>query len=129
MAAYSPVISIAGSLSTEHIYRDAFQEVDQQSLFKPITKKTWTITQTERIPEIFREAFRVSMSPRQGPVQINIPRDILAKETNFANFQEPEKYRLNTLPVASSKTIEKASKMIVSAKNPVIIIGLSLIHI
>ena len=123
MAAYSPVISIAGSLSTEHIYRDAFQEVDQQSLFKPITKKTWTITQTERIPEIFREAFRVSMSPRQGPVQINIPRDILAKETNFANFQEPENYRLNILPVASSKTIEKASKMIISSKNPVIIIG------
>ena len=44
MAAYSPVISIAGSLSTEHIYRDAFQEVDQQSLFKPITKKTWTLS-------------------------------------------------------------------------------------
>ena len=123
MAAYSPVISIAGSLSTEHIYRDAFQEVDQQSLFEPITKKTWTITQTKRIPEIFREAFRVSMSPRKGPVQINIPRDILAKESNFGNFQKPENYRLNSIPVASLETIEKASQMIVNAKNPVIIIG------
>ena len=123
MAAYSPVISIAGSLSTEHIYRDAFQEVDQQSLFEPITKKTWTITQTKRIPEIFREAFRVSMSPRKGPVQINIPRDILAKESNFGNFQKPENYRLNSIPVASLETIEKASQMIFNAKNPVIIIG------
>ena len=40
MAAFSPVVSIAGSLSSEHVYRDAFQEVDQQALFKPITKKT-----------------------------------------------------------------------------------------
>ena len=28
-AAYSPVVSIAGALSSVHIYRDAFQEVDQ----------------------------------------------------------------------------------------------------
>ena len=41
-AAFSPVVSISGALSTEHIYRDAFQEVDQQSLFTPVTKKTWT---------------------------------------------------------------------------------------
>ena len=39
-AAYSPVVSIAGALSSEHVYRDAFQEVDQQALFVPITKKT-----------------------------------------------------------------------------------------
>ena len=123
MAAYSPVISIAGSLSTEHIYRDAFQEVDQQSLFKPITKKTWTITQTKRIPEIFREAFRVSMSPRKGPVQINTPRDILAESSDFDNFQKPENYRSNNLPVASPDTIKRVSEMIESAKNPVIIIG------
>ena len=38
-AAYSPVVSIAGALSSGHLYRDAFQEVDQQALFTPITKK------------------------------------------------------------------------------------------
>ena len=38
-AAYSPVVSVAGALSTAHQYRDAFQEVDQQALFAPITKK------------------------------------------------------------------------------------------
>jgi thiamine pyrophosphate-dependent acetolactate synthase large subunit-like protein len=47
-AAFSPVVSIAGSLSSAHVYRDAFQEVDQQALFKPVTKKTWTVTQTAR---------------------------------------------------------------------------------
>ncbi|HVO87671.1 MAG TPA: thiamine pyrophosphate-binding protein, partial [Casimicrobiaceae bacterium] len=39
-AAYSPVVALAGSLSSEHVYRDAFQEVDQQALFRPVTKKT-----------------------------------------------------------------------------------------
>ena len=57
-AAYSPVVAIAGSLSTAHVHRDAFQEVDQQALFRPITKKTWTATGADRVPEMFREAFR-----------------------------------------------------------------------
>ena len=38
-AAYSPVVSLAGALASGHVYRDAFQEVDQQALFKPITKE------------------------------------------------------------------------------------------
>ena len=38
-AAFSPVVSIAGSYSTKDKMEDAFQGLDQQSLFKPVTKK------------------------------------------------------------------------------------------
>ena len=38
-AAYSPVIAITGALSSGHVGRDAFQEVNQAALFQPITKK------------------------------------------------------------------------------------------
>lgn len=122
-AAYSPVISIAGALSSEHIYRDAFQEVDQQSLFAPITKKTWTVTQTSRVAEMMREAFRVSMTPRRGPVQLNIPRDILAKTADFEYFQLPEHYRSESVAAASCKQIEHATEILAGAKQPVIVAG------
>ena len=52
-AAFSPVVSIAGSFSTKDKVQDAFQGVDQQSLFKTITKKTWTVKETKKIPKIF----------------------------------------------------------------------------
>ena len=42
-AAFSPVGAIAGSYSTKDKVEDAFQGLDQQSLFTPITKKTWTV--------------------------------------------------------------------------------------
>ena len=61
-AAFSLVVSIAGSLSTGHVYCDAFQEVDQQSLFLPVTKKASTVPHADRVPEMFREAFRMAMS-------------------------------------------------------------------
>ena len=63
-AAFSPVISIAGAIATEHEGKDAFQEIDQQALFETITKKTWSIKQTNKIPEILNEAFNLSLTPR-----------------------------------------------------------------
>src|SRR5690348_5148893 len=78
-AAYSPLVVIAGLLSTAHTYRDAFQEVDQQALYRPITKKTWTVSAASRIPEMMQEAFRTALTPRCGPVALNIARDMLAQ--------------------------------------------------
>jgi acetolactate synthase-1/2/3 large subunit/sulfoacetaldehyde acetyltransferase len=122
-AAFSPVVSIAGSLSSGHVFRDAFQEVDQQSLFRPITKKTWTVTQTDRVPEMFREAFRVAMTPRRGPVQLNLPRDILAEMAEFADFQGPQQYRSQNVPAGSISAIREAAEMLRSALRPVIVAG------
>jgi thiamine pyrophosphate-dependent acetolactate synthase large subunit-like protein len=122
-AAFSPVVSIAGSLSSTHVYRDAFQEVDQQALFKPITKKTWTVTQTERVPEMFREAFRTAMTPRRGPVQLNLPRDVLSEVTEFADLQSPQSYRSQNVPVAADDVIKQAAGILRAARQPVIVTG------
>ncbi len=127
-AAFSPVISIAGSLSSEHVYRDAFQEVDQQSLFLPVTKKTWTVTRTKRIPEMFREAFRLAMTPRCGPVQLNLPRDILADVAEFPPFQSPREYRSQSVPNASPDAIRRAAEMLRSATRPVMVTGGGIKH-
>jgi len=122
-AAFSPVVSIAGALSSQHVYRDAFQEVDQQALFKPVTKKTWTVTSTDRVPEMFREAFRTAMTPRRGPVQINLPRDVLSSIAEFPDFQEPDNYRSQTVPAGSEIAIRQAAEVLRQAKQPVIVIG------
>ena len=122
-AAYSPVVSIAGALSSGHLYRDAFQEVDQQALFTPITKKTWTVPSTDRVPEIFREAFRTALNPRCGPVQVNLPRDVLSGQAEFIAAPQPQHYRNMSLPQASSDDISTAAAMLAGAERPVIIAG------
>jgi acetolactate synthase-1/2/3 large subunit/sulfoacetaldehyde acetyltransferase len=123
MAAYSPIVSIAGALSTSHVHKDAFQEVDQDALFKPITKKTWTATSTDRVPEMFREAFRVAMAPRRGPVHLNLPRDVLSGEADFAPLPKPKSYRTYAPAAGASDAIVQAAKMLRDAKRPVIIAG------
>lgn len=122
-AAFSPVVSIAGALSSGHVYRDAFQEVDQQSLFKPVTKKTWTATSTDRVPEMFRDAFRVALTPRRGPVQLNLPRDVLSGTAEFPDFQQPRAYRSQSTPAGAADVIDEAAKLLRSAGRPVIVAG------
>ena len=122
-AAYSPVVSLAGSLASSHVYRDAFQEVDQQALFRPVTKKTWTVTSAERVPEMMREAFRTAMSPRRGPVQLNLPRDILSKTADFEPMQAPENYRPDVHAAAPDAAVSVAAEMLRRAVRPVIIAG------
>ena len=122
-AAFSPVVSIAGSFSTKDKVQDAFQGIDQQSLFKPITKKTWTITETKKISKIFSKAFNLAMSPRRGPVQINLPRNILSNSAKFNINQNEKSYETENFSKGNKKDIKKAIKIINSAIKPVIIVG------
>lgn len=122
-AAYSPVVAIAGSLSSAHVYRDAFQEVDQQSLFKPITKKTWTVTQPKRIPEMVREAFTTALAPRRGPVALNLPRDILAETVDLEAIPSPVNWRASAAAMGDADSVSRAAELLAGAARPLIIAG------
>lgn len=120
-AAYSPVVALAGSLSSAHVYRDAFQEVDQQGLFRPVTKKTWTVTQARRLPEMVREAFHTALTPRRGPVALNLPRDILAE--NIERNEGPSSPRGTSMPMADAGSLARAVQLLAGAARPLILAG------
>jgi len=122
-AAFSPVVSIAGSYSTKDKMEDAFQGLDQQSLFKPVTKKTWTIKNAKEIPKTFSDAFKLTMSPRRGPVCINLPRNILANKENFKINEKNQSFDNQNSTKAKSNYIKKAVKIISNSNKIVIIAG------
>ena len=122
-AAFSPVVSIVGSYSTKDKMEDAFQGLDQQSLFKPVTKKTWTVKNAKKIPKTFSDAFKVAMSPRRGPVCINLPRNILANKENFKINEKNQSFVNQNSTKAKSSYIKKAVKIINNSKQVVIIAG------
>ena len=123
LAAYSPVVALAGSLSSAHLYRDAFQEVDQQALFRPITKKTWTLSQAKRIPEMMREAYRTALTPRRGPVVLNLPRDLLAETTEFEPIAGPAGRGAMGRISGDADLIQQAAALLKGARKPLIIAG------
>jgi len=122
-AAFSPVVSIAGSYSTNDNIEDAFQGLDQQLLFKPITKKTWTIKEAKKIPKVFSKAFNIAMSPRRGPVQINLPRNILSVRQKYNIDLTNKSFMSESSLKAKKNDLLKAVKFILKSAKPVIIAG------
>ena len=122
-AAFSPVISIAGLYSTKDKMEDAFQGLDQQSLFEPVTKKTLTVKKVNNIAKSISDAFKTAMSPRRGPVCINLPRNILAEKSSF-KINEKNKSFDNFYKIkAKTKDINRCIKLINNSKKFVIIVG------
>ena len=122
-AAFSPVVSIAGSFSTKDNMEDAFQGLDQQSLFKPITKKTWTVKNVKNIPQVFSDAFKLAMSSRRGPVCINLPRNILSNKSKYKINENIKSYENQSSIKAKSNSIKKAVKIISKSIKGVIVAG------
>ncbi len=122
-AAFSPVVAIAGSYSTKDKMEDAFQGLDQQSLFAPITKKTWTVKNSKTIPKIMSDAFNLAMKPRRGPVCVNLPRNILAASNSYNINTEKPSFTNESKQRGNKDNIKKAVKLIGTSKCSVIIVG------
>ena len=123
--AFSSVISLAGDTSLKQAGMDSFQEIDQQQLFKAITKKTYKIKNINRIPNIINDAFKISLSPRCGPVHINLPRDVLSKNASFGEMKKNKKIILT----ASKKSdIDRIVQLLIKSKKTIIIAGGGIKH-
>ena len=89
--AFSPIISLGGDVSSDHHGKDSFQEINQQKLFEPITKKTIKIENIKNIHKCINEAFNIASSPRCGPVHINLPRNLISSNAIFKKFHSSKK--------------------------------------
>ena len=118
--AHSPLVILSGDVSTKHKGLDTFQEIDQQTLFEPITKKSFTVNTGAEINSVLKEAFEVAITPKMGSVNINLPRDVMG-ETD--SFKSPEHYQLPKFPEINLRSLQKAAELLSNAKKPVIVVG------
>src|SRR5215510_6626960 len=89
---HAPMIVITGAPMISQMLRDSFQELDQLTLFRPVTKAQIQIQRGDRVPELIRHAFRLAMAGKKGPVLVDLPRDML-NETAEMEFVPPARYR------------------------------------
>ena len=122
-AAFSPVVSLAGLYSTKDKMEDAFQGLDQQSLFEPVTKKTITLKNSKNIPNAISDGFNVAMSPRRGPVCINLPRNLLAEKNNYKINEKIKSFKNTNNTQSNPNSIKRATKLISNSSKGIIIVG------
>lgn len=117
-----PVIAITGVHDQRMLERDSFHEMDQVGVFRPITKWSACITQTEKIPEMMRKAFRIALTGRKGPIHLAIPSDVSEGELDFTG-SVPSRYRSLNPPACPENVIDEIIKLLQGSTFPVILVG------
>lgn len=121
-----PMVAFTGQVPLNLIGKDSFQEVDITGITLPITKHNYMIKKTEDIPRIVEEAFEVASSGRPGPVLVDIPKDVAAREIEFGDRGSVKK-RILENPLTHDgfdpEQIEEIVEAIVDSKAPVLYAG------
>ncbi|MHA1143857.1 MAG: thiamine pyrophosphate-binding protein [Candidatus Helarchaeota archaeon] len=119
-----PVVAIVPQVSKEKADRMTLQgDLDQVTMFKPITKFQKSIDEIEKIPDAVQKCFREALSGRPRPVLLEIAEDAFLAKTEDLNIVEPNKYRFTGRIGGDPELVKKAVDLLLAAKKPLLVGG------
>ena len=121
-----PLLVITGQVPTSIYGKGTFQDstkegIDSVAMFDPITKYSTMVMSKYKMPEIIREAFRIALSGRKGPVHLSCPKDIMQEEVEDT-LLPPRTYRVKPEYFDRRLVIDAAEKL-VRAQKPAMLVG------
>jgi thiamine pyrophosphate-dependent acetolactate synthase large subunit-like protein len=120
----APVVVIGGSAPMYQRTTGAFQETDQVSLMRPITKWAHQVSDPEGIPEAVARGFQIATSGRPGPVYLDMPADVLYGESGEeADQVKVVPRRPEVRSPGDPKLISTAIDLLERAHKPIVIAG------
>ena len=107
--------------------RGMLTELDNVSIFEPITKVSIQVKSPTKLPETIRRAFRVATTGKPGAVHVIIPEDMLNADIDLDTVSlhvEESCGRFPAIPtVAPPSELTKILDLISSAQKPLIVAG------
>jgi len=124
----SPVVAITTGRDSRAIYPErggVFQYADQPRLFEGATKWNAYVSNPKRIPEMVQKAFRMATSGKPGPVQLDIPEDVMYAQVDETQLSvpTPEHYRATHPLTADPALVKEAAALLAAAELPAVYVG------
>jgi acetolactate synthase-1/2/3 large subunit len=120
-----PVLAVTTDIAVASRGRCVLTELDQEALFRPLTKWNRMIDRADRIPGAVRAAFRHMTTGRPGAAHLGLPFDVQKDPVDEAAVHaDPALGIYPARRVAPEPaTIEAAARAILSAERPLFICG------
>jgi acetolactate synthase I/II/III large subunit len=120
-----PVLAITTDVSTSSRGRYPLTELDQVSLFRPLTKWNTSLDDAARLPGTVRKAFREMTTGRPGAVHLAFPFDAQkAAVSPDEIWADPRHLTFPALPAAPDPTaVKAAADALLSATRAVAVCG------
>jgi acetolactate synthase-1/2/3 large subunit len=121
-----PVIALVPQVNSK--YEDSFTlqgNLDQVTMFKPITKYQKSIRKIEDIPDAVHKIFREVSSGKPRPVLLEVFEDAFLAEIEEDKIPiiRSDQYRALGKPVADVDSVKKTLDLLMKAEKPVIVSG------
>ena len=119
------VLGITSDVSVGARGKFPLTELDQQALYKPLTKWNTTIDRVDQIPHAVRSAFRAMTTGRPGATHICLPYDVQKHALDPAEvWAQPGHDRFPAYRSAPDPAaVAEAADRLVAARSPVLICG------
>lgn len=118
-----PVVAITGQVNVPMIGNDSFQEADIYGITIPITKYNYLVKENDDLQRVIKEAFYIATTGRQGPVLIDIPKDVQSAEIKYKKIGPVKLPGFFVPKKESAKQLDNIIKTIKAARRPVIYAG------
>src|SRR5499426_3151660 len=122
-SARSPLLLLGGAAPMGLRGLGSLQEVEQVDLLRPITKGSWTVSETRQIPEVLTTAIRTALTGRPGPVFVEIPVDLLLTTIEDRLAPIPTQYVHRAATLADPDDVVRLAHLVSRAERPVVLAG------
>src|SRR3954451_4707562 len=118
-----PLLCLTSDTPVDQQGRGVLTELDQESLFRPVTKWNTRVSSASTTAEATRRAIRMATTGRPGATHLSLPTDSLEGETPDSSvYGVPELGAAPAMRVTTDPAlIERAAVAIASAERPVIV--------
>ena len=135
MADSVPMVVICGQVARAAIGSDAFQEAPIASLMGAVAKHVFLVTEPEQLEGTIRAAFELARTGRQGPVVVDIPKDVQNWQGVYQGrgtarsigVYQKRMAELNARRISSTQ-MESFFALLGKSKRPLIYVGGGVIH-
>jgi acetolactate synthase-1/2/3 large subunit len=126
--ACSPVLAITGGPYPGTRARNMYQENDDLSMFKAVTKFSSRVDVGEHLPHALRQAIRVATSGKPGPAHLELAGhfgELVEQADVEPELFAEERYRVIPpfRPRAEDAAVAQVARLLGGAKRPVIVAG------
>ena len=118
----APVVALGGSSPLSSASTEAFQEIDQLAIMRPVTKWADRVLHTRRIPEYVALAIARAKSGKPGPVYLDLPGDVLYGEAEEEDVLWPRARHVGRAN-ADPALVEECVALLKRAERPLLLSG------
>lgn len=119
----TPVVVIAGQVSSAVLGTDAFQEIDLVGVAQPISKWSYQIRSAEDVAWAVSRAFYIASTGRPGPVVLDFTKDAQVSQVLYETVKIESVRSYVPFPKPNMEYIKEAAELINRAKRPLALVG------